>query len=65
MGDENSAREYMTSLLESEEWQTLDAVKNKKYVFLDKELFHFKPNNRWGEAYETLVNLLYGKKENE
>lgn len=65
MGEEESAREYMSSLLQSERWQTLDAVKNKNYVFLDKELFHFKPNNRWAVAYETLVNLLYGDEENE
>ena len=29
------------------------------YVFLSKELFHFKPNARWAEAYEYLAGLLY------
>ena len=28
-------------------------------AFLEKELFHFKPNARWAEAYELLAKLLY------
>ena len=61
MGDENAAKEYMMSVLETKEWQTLSAVKEKKYTFLDKELFQYKPNNRWDKAYKTLAELLYGK----
>ncbi|MDR0530518.1 MAG: ABC transporter substrate-binding protein [Oscillospiraceae bacterium] len=30
-----------------------------RWVVLQKELFHYKPNERWGEAYETLANLIY------
>ena len=26
---------------------------------LDKALFHYKPNARWGESYRTLAALLY------
>jgi len=26
---------------------------------LNKELFHYKPNARWGESYEILANILY------
>ncbi len=61
MGDENSAKEYMAGVLESNQWQTLSAVKKGNYAFLDKELFQYKPNNRWGRAYKTLAELLYGK----
>ena len=62
MGDEMAAKEYMKGVLESDEWQTLDAVKTGKYTFLDKELFQYKPNNRWDTAYKTLAELLYESK---
>lgn len=61
MGDEEAATEYVNSMLLRPEWQTLDAVKNSKYAFLPKELFHFKPNNRWSQAYKYLSELLYGE----
>ena len=61
MGDENAARSYRESQLENKEWQTLSAVKLGNYTFLDKELFQYKPNNRWDKAYKTLAELLYGK----
>lgn len=61
MGDENAAKKYMTGVLESDEWQTLSSVKNGNYTFLDKDLFQYKPNNRWDKAYITLAELLYGK----
>ncbi len=59
MGDENAAKEYMTGVLQSREWQALDAVKNEKYVFLDKKLFQYKPNNDWDVAYQILWEMLY------
>ena len=59
MGNEGAAKAYMTGVLAGDEWQTLTAVKNGKYTFLDKELFQYKPNNRWDEAYKTLLELLY------
>ena len=58
MGDENAAMKYMRSVLEKAEWQTLSAVKNGKVYFLSKELFQFKPNARWAEAYEYLAEIL-------
>lgn len=42
-------------------WQELTAVKNGRYVFLPKNLFHYKPNHRWGESYEILAEILYGE----
>lgn len=59
MGDESAAVEYMNSQLETPEWQTLDAVKNGRVYYLPKELFQFKPNHRWAEAYAMLTELLY------
>ncbi|MGX8700476.1 ABC transporter substrate-binding protein [Caproiciproducens sp.] len=43
-------------------WSGLTAVKEKRYYVLPKELFHLKPNKRWGESYQILADDLYGKK---
>ena len=60
MGDSEAAKAYINTLLENDEWKCLDAVKNKNYAFLEKDLFQYKPNNRWDTAYKTLLELLYG-----
>lgn len=61
MGNEQKSREYMDSVLKSEPWQALGAVKDGNYVYLGKELFQFKPNARWAEAYKFLAEYLYGE----
>ncbi len=61
MGNEKKAKEYMNGVLESEAWQAIDAVRSGDYVYLDKNLFQFKPNARWGEAYKFLAEYLYGE----
>ena len=38
-------------------WQTLSAVKNERLFYLEKELFHYKPNVRWSESYEVLAKI--------
>lgn len=61
MGDENSAKEYLKNAWESNPaWSGLTAVKQHRYVFLPKNLYHFKPNARWADAYETLYKILFG-----
>lgn len=37
----------------------VDAVKNDNVHYLEKELFHLKPNDRWDESYETVYKILY------
>ena len=37
------------------------AVKGGRCHYLPKELFQYKPNARWAEAYEYLIDLLYEK----
>ena len=59
MGKEEAAKAYVESLLKEASWKSLTAVKNANYTFLPKELFHFKPNARWAEAYQYLLELLY------
>ncbi len=59
MGSEQAAKEYMDSVLETPAWQALTAVKENRYYYLPKDLFQFKPNAKWGEAYAYLARLLY------
>ena len=59
MGDEAAAIDHMTSKLSESGWRELSCVKDGNYEFLPKELFHFKPNSRWAEAYRHLAAMLY------
>lgn len=59
MGKEEAAKEYMNSVLEQETWQSLSAVQKGNYVYLPKDLFQFKPNAKWGEAYKYLIDIVY------
>ncbi|MEY8259660.1 ABC transporter substrate-binding protein [Oscillospiraceae bacterium 50-60] len=60
MGAEDKALAFMTETFEeSPAWAGLSAVKNGQYVLLPKELFHYKPNARWGESYAYLAEILY------
>ena len=58
MGDEEASRSFVKEMLQEDTWKSLTAVKVGHYAFLEKELFHFKPNGRWAEAYKTLADLL-------
>lgn len=60
MGDESAGVAYMESLMADPVWQSLTAVRTGKVYQLPKELFQYKPNARWDEAYEYLIKLLYG-----
>lgn len=60
MGDEEAGVSYMQSLIEDPVWQSLTAVKEGRVYQLPKELFQYKPNARWAEAYAYLIELLYG-----
>ena len=59
MGDETDGRNYMENLLLSEGWKELTAVKNGNVHYLPKDLFHYKPCERWAESYEYLYEILY------
>ncbi len=59
MGDEEAAKAYMDSVLSQPTWQVLTAVQESHYCYLPKDLFQFKPNARWGEAYRYLAEILY------
>ncbi len=60
MGNEQKALDYLDSQIEGNPaWQELSAVKGGRYVVLPRDLFHYKPNSRWGESYEYLAKILY------
>ena len=49
MGDlEEGQAQLEASLTSNPIWNTLQAVRNNRVFWLDKELFHQKPNARWG-----------------
>lgn len=60
MGDEQAARDYLQQNVESDPaWAGLRAVQNGRYLILPQELFHYKPNDRWDEAYRYLAAILF------
>lgn len=58
--DPKDAQEILEStLLRNPAWATLTAVENGRYFIMDPNLYNLKPNERWGEAYEKLADILY------
>ena len=61
---QEAALNSLDELLHSDPaWQTLTAVKEGRVEVLPKDLFHYKPNARWGESYQMLAELMYGSGE--
>lgn len=40
-------------------WASLSAVKNDRYILLPKDLYTYKANQRYPQAYEELAKILY------
>lgn len=40
-------------------WDSLTAVQEGRFYLMDPALYNLKPNDRWGEAYESLAAILY------
>lgn len=60
MGSQSTAQANLEeSLLSNPAWQSLRAVREGCFYVLDQTLYNQKPNARWGEAYERLVDILY------
>lgn len=59
MGNEEASQGYILELFTQDGWRELAAVRNENYIFLPRELFHFKPNARWADAYCMLAQYLY------
>ena len=58
-GAEKTLREALT---DNPAWAGLTAVKEGRVHMMDRSLYHFKPNNRWGTAYAELEAILYETK---
>ncbi len=64
MGDEERIREKMKkNLSEDPVWRSLRAVREHKIHFLPNELFLFKANERYPEAFKQLYNIMHEAKE--
>ncbi len=60
--DEEGAKKTLEDALTGNPaWSGLSAVKEGRVHWMDKKLYHLKPNNRWGIAYDELETLLYGE----
>lgn len=60
MGDEGDAQSYLHEYINGNPaLASLDAVKNGNLRILPKELFHYKPNNKWDKSYEYLAKIIY------
>lgn len=55
---EKAEQEIRESLSDNPAWAELTAVKENRVFWLDRYLYQFKPNSRWGEAYEKLEKIL-------
>ncbi|WP_194608173.1 ABC transporter substrate-binding protein [Clostridium vitabionis] len=57
-GDETESESIYNTLFASNPlWQNLTAVKNNHVFHLPKDLFQYKPNARWDEAYEYIYDI--------
>jgi iron complex transport system substrate-binding protein len=60
MGEESAAIENVENLFAGDAWSALRAVREKSYCFLPKDMFQYKPNQKWADAYRYLEEILYG-----
>ena len=60
MGSEEGALASLETNVESNPaWNGLTAVQSGHCVLLPKDLFHYKPNDRWDESYAYLAKIIY------
>lgn len=57
-GDEDKAKEVFEQDFQAQPaWASLSAVQAGRINVLPKDLFEYKPNERWAEAYSYILNL--------
>ena len=49
------------TLTDNPAWNTLTAVREGRFIILDRELFHYHPNDRWAESYAFIAELIKGE----
>lgn len=55
---EGTKKHIESFISENPAWSELRAVKEGRVYLLEKSLYALKPNDRWGEAYEKLEEIL-------
>lgn len=60
VSSEAALKSLRSQLTDSPAWGTLTAVREGRFVILDRSLFHLHPNSRWAESYEYILSLLEG-----
>lgn len=64
MGEEGPGLESAKAMLtDNPAWNDLTAVQQGHYYILPQNMFHNKPNQRWGESYRILADILYPEQE--
>ena len=64
MGEEGPGLESAKAILtDNPAWNDLTAVRQGHYYILPQNMFHNKPNQRWGESYRILADILYPGQE--
>lgn len=53
------SKRLKSEALDNPAWASLTAVKEDRYIILPKELYLYKPNDRYPEAYENLAKIIY------
>ena len=61
MGDEQASMSFVGEMLKGEDWASLSAVQNGRFTYLPKDLFHYKPNAKWANAYSYLIETVKGE----
>ena len=55
---DQSAEEALKKLVEDDPaWNQLTAVQNGNYYLLPRDMFQFKPNEKWDKAYQYLADI--------
>ena len=58
---EATRKNIETIMNENPAWKTLSAVKAGRVHYVERGLFHLKPNARWADAYEIIKDILQGE----
>lgn len=62
---DEAEKAYEEAFTSDPAWSTLSAVRSGQVYTMPKDLFQYKPNARWAEAYQYVSDLLSGKTETE
>lgn len=61
-GNEAAAMQYLEETFSTNPvWSELQAVKNDRFIILPREMYQYKPNAKWSEAYAYLLEILYAQ----